>query len=552
MHLLAATQGEYGWLSLVPPIVAIGLAIITRRIVASLLAGVIVAAWLISVKGPIASLSQWLGAIRDTTVTTVAELLYPSLASYNHLRIFAFTLAMSAMVGVIHRSGGMHGLVRIVSPMANTRRRGQLATWLLGMIVFFDDYANTLLLGATMRSVTDRLKISREKLAYLVDSTSAPVAGIALLSTWVAGEIGYIQSGLDKMPELAGTVTAVELFVTTIPYRFYILWTLIFIPIIAWTGRDFGPMLRAERRSHCQDDIDSPEQVATHSMEPPDTIPHRASNALLPVAVVLVTAVVVLILTRSPSGPKAKEGITSILDGDAYTSLVAGSLAGLLTISLLVLLQRLMSWHAWLAAIRFGCQVTLPALIILWLAWALGIATESYLKTGPYLGTWLRENASPASIPTIVFLLSAAVSFSTGTSWGTMTILTPMAMSATVTSLTGAGVASPLDHPILIAAIGSVLAGAIFGDHCSPISDTTILSSTASGCNHIAHVKTQLPYAVVVAAVTVICGTIPIGMGIPLPIVHIGGLTAMLIIVLAVGKPVQRRGEPAGSKPADA
>lgn len=222
---------------MLPPLVAIGLAIATRRVVASLLAGVFTGALIIAAGNPLVAIAR-----------TLETHLWSSLSDSDHIRVFVFTLLMGAMVGVMQSSGGMEAIVNGVAPLARGRRGGQLTVWLLGLIVFFDDYANSLLLGNTMRPLTDRLRISREKLAYLVDSTAAPVSGLALISTWVAGEIGYIQDGLEGTV-IADSANAFQLFVSTIPYRFYVLFTLLMVPLVGLLGRDFGAMFIAERNA---------------------------------------------------------------------------------------------------------------------------------------------------------------------------------------------------------------------------------------------------------------------------------------------------------------
>ena len=225
----------YGWLSLLPPLIAIVLAIITRRAVVSLLVGVFCGALITAGGNPLVA------------VWETCELhLWPTLIDPGKMRVFAFTLLMGAMVGVISKSGGMQGLVNLLAPLARGRRSGQLTTWLLGLVIFFDDYTNTILLGSTLRGVCDRLKISREKLAYLVDSTAAPVASLALLSTWIAVELDYIGDGLTGTQSVAG-LSPIELFIASIPYRFYAVMALLLVPMIGLAGRDFGPMLKAER-----------------------------------------------------------------------------------------------------------------------------------------------------------------------------------------------------------------------------------------------------------------------------------------------------------------
>jgi Na+/H+ antiporter NhaC len=223
---------------LLPPLAAILLAITTRRVVFSLGSGVFLGALILAGGNPLLAVT-----------TMLEDHLWTSLIDPGHLRVFAFTALMGAMVGVIHRSGGMTGVVYLLAPWARGRRSGQLTTWLLGLVVFFDDYANTLLLGTTLRPLADRLKISREKLAYLVDSTAAPVAGLALVSTWVAGEIGFIRAGFADLGDGVAEADAFRIFVATIPYRFYVLWALMLVPLVALLGRDIGPMWQAEQRA---------------------------------------------------------------------------------------------------------------------------------------------------------------------------------------------------------------------------------------------------------------------------------------------------------------
>ncbi|MBB73090.1 MAG: hypothetical protein CMJ75_01110 [Planctomycetaceae bacterium] len=497
----------YGIWSLVPPLLAIALAMLTRRIVVALAVGVFAGALILAGGNPVLATSRALEAH-----------LWKSLADEQHLRVFTFTLLMGAMIGVVHRSGGMHGVVTLLAPLARNRRGGQFLTWLLGLLVFIDDYANSLLLGNTMRPLTDRLRISREKLAYLVDSTAAPVSGLALISTWVAGEIGYIEEGFRQ---LSGgvSVDGLSYFVQTIPYRFYVLWSLLMVPLVALLGRDFGPMLAAERRafagvvSGVSEPQDGPDLLAG----PDSGKPLRWLNAVIPVVVTIVVVVGLLVLTGRSELGDGKEGAYRLLhligNGDSYLSLVYGSLSGLIVACGLAWGQRLLTAVEIRQAATQGARVVFPALSILWLAWAVSeITDEKHLGTAVFLGNLLEGALDLRWIPTAVFVIASLVAFSTGTSWGTMLILMPIVIGVTFKMLTDQGLADA-EHPLLIAAVGSVLAGAIFGDHCSPISDTTVLSSQASGCHHVEHVRTQLPYALLVAAISILCGTIPVGFG---------------------------------------
>ncbi len=588
----------YGLLSLLPPIVAIVLAILTRRVIVSLLAGVFAGVLITTGGDPVSGVAQML-----------EWHLWKTLVDEDRLRVFAFTLAMGAMVGILNRSAGMKGLVDAVTPLANTRRRGQLVTWFLGLLVFFDDYANTVLLGNTLRPLTDRLRISREKLAYLVDSTAAPVAGLALVSTWVAGEIGYVRLGLEG---LGSGLDEFELFVASIPYRFYVLWALVLVPLIALLGRDFGPMWRAEQRRlrGDQNALDEELAVAQDPTGPQPNTPARWYNAVLPVAVTVVSIVGLLMWTGTqelanqrqeldeltqelvlgtPAYDEADQQLAALADpslmqifgnADSYLALLWGSVIGLVFAIVLIWGQSILTSAQIGEAASKGARMMLPALAILWLAASLSGLTGSpqpskpekveaavdvgdepifeealpvakpeidqypeldrRLYTGAYLNLVVKEKLPlPSwSLPTIVFVLAGAIAFATGTSWGTMGIVMPLVIPLCYGILTDQGIAVTANNHIFLGTIGSVLAGAIFGDHCSPISDTTVLSSQASGCDHVAHVHTQMPYAVLVGVVSIVCGTLPIGFGMPPWALMPLGVAVLFAFVLVVGRPV--------------
>ena len=524
------TTSPVGWLCVVPPLLTIVLAILSKKVVPSLVTGIASAVVILL---PSAGIRQqevgesftWVGYALESTTSFAKsffeEHLWAQLVDGDHLRVFVFTILLGMQVAMIHRMGGMLGIVNWARPFAKTRRSGQILTWFLGLIVFIDDYANTLLLGSTMRPVTDKLKISREKLAFLVDSTAAPVSGLALVSTWIAGELGYIQEGFEAADVEIGN-QAFAIFCESIPSRFYVLLALVFVVLVGFLGRDFGPMLRAEKRALQQ----KPGELgdASESNQP---IAASGWNAILPIVTTITGVIALLVLTgMSELGLQELPPFGATLadlqawgnlvgNGNSYVALVYGALAGLLVCLFLNLLWRTLSVQQIRDTLLEGFLHVLPALIILWLAWTLsGLTDNDFLATGSFLATKVSEySVSPAVMPTVIFLLSGAIAFATGTSWGTMGIVMPIAIPLIVGMLDPAEV-DPR-HPILLASISGVLAGAIFGDHCSPISDTTILSSRSSDCDHIAHVRTQMPYALTVGAVTVLCGTLPVGLGLP-------------------------------------
>lgn len=533
------TTHPYGWLSILPPLVAIVLAITTRRATLSLVVGLFC--------GVLVTKGGHLGwAVHDLFEVH----LWPTFIDPGKLRVFSFTLMMGAMIGVICFCGGMKGLIGLISPFAKTRRGGQLVTWMLGLLIFFDDYANSILLGNTLRPLCDRLKISREKLAYLVDSTAAPVAGISLLSTWVAVEIDYVREGIEALGT-STELTAIDLFLGSIPYRFYVLISLVLVPLVALTGRDFGPMLKAERR-RLRSTLD--EEAKLHPFDElnehdREGISARWYNAVLPIVSTLLVVMGLLYSTGlqsldlAPSDPTPK--LRDILGAaDSSLALQYGALVGLVLAVVLALVQRLATEKEIMRAMGQGAKVVLPAIAILWCASSLSrmtgsravdgtMSTTPYefkshrLYTGEFLTQFLvaeEDDTGPSAssdklttftrlMPTTVFILAALLSFATGTSFGTMGILLPIVVSLTHSLLGGDSGELPVGNAILLASVGGVLAGAVFGDHCSPISDTTILSSQASGCDHMAHVITQLPYALLVGTITILFGTLPLGWG---------------------------------------
>ncbi|RMF37847.1 MAG: Na+/H+ antiporter NhaC family protein [Planctomycetota bacterium] len=548
-----ATVG-YGWISLVPPLLTIVLAIALRRVILALLIGIATGV-LIQLPAPQwNSDGSWIAYVGASgqrfCVDFFESHLWHSLSDPDHQRVFVFTSLLGMQVALIHRAGGMQGIVHWAAPLARSRRGGQLLTWFLGLVIFIDDYANTLLLGSTMRPIADRLKISREKLAFLVDSTAAPVSGLALVSTWVATEIstmetGFQQAGIDISGQTFG------LFLETIPVRFYILFALLFVFLVAVMNRDFGPMLRAERAAQ-SGTLGRQGVVDEQAVNAGRTAPN-AWNAIVPIGITVAVVVWLLVVTgqaesgvpRLPQWTDWRGWGQVVGSGDSYLSLVYGALAGLLVIIAMIRWQDRLTIGQIHAALAAGFAHVVPAMVILWLAWTLSRLTDGdHLATGQFLASRVQQlNLPVAWMPTVVFILSSAIAFSTGTSWGTMAIVMPMVIPLVYGLLPGgAGTAESIHDPALVGSIGSVLAGAIFGDHCSPISDTTILSSRSSDCDHIAHVRTQMPYALLVAGVSILCGTLPAAVGVSSWILlPLGGL-CMVLALWWFGRPVDAEG----------
>ncbi len=513
------------WTSILPPLLAIVLALLFRHVLVALALGVWLGAFLISGFSPWASFARLL----DTYIVN-------AIADRGHASILVFSLLLGGMLGLMTQSGGAKGLASWVSTDATSRRRGQLTTWFFGLLVFFDDYANSLLVGASMRPVTDRLRISREKLAFLVDATAAPVASLALISSWVAVEVGYIE---DQFVHLGIERDAYVTFIETIPFRFYPILMLLFVAWLAFRGRDFGPMLLAERRALDQGLLTRPgSQPASdfHEESVPEDIPGRAMNALIPVVtVVLVAAIGIYVDGRAKVLSAGMALSLRAIVGEASSSaaiLWATGTGCVVALGLSVgsgALSFRKSIDAWMG----GMRSMLFAAVILVLAWSLGAVCRD-LNTASFLigavGDWI----TPTWIPAMVFVMAALVSFATGTSWGTMAILFPLVVPL-------AHQIAPGSETILLGTVSSILAGSVWGDHCSPISDTTVLSSMATSCDHMDHVRTQIPYALLVGGVSLVCAEVPVAAGWYGPWVGllVGGVVMIAVFEL-ISRPVRR------------
>ncbi len=486
-----------GWVSILPPLLAIGLALLFRHVLVALFLGVWLGALLLADLSPITSFARLL----DTH-------LVGAMADRGHASILLFSLLLGGMLGLMTQSGGAKGLAAWVSTDTRSRRRGQLTTWFLGLLVFFDDYANSLLVGASMRPVTDRLRISREKLAFIVDATAAPVASLALISSWIGVEVGYIA---DQFAHLGIERDAYLTFIETIPFRFYPILMLLFVFWVGFRGRDFGPMRRAEERSLAQGQVSRPgAQPASdfHDEAVPDDLKGRAMNAVVPVIVVVfVAALGIYFDGRAKALQAGLQPSLRAIVGEASSSaaILWATGAGCLSALALSVWSGALSFGKSIDAWMGGMKSMLYAVVILVLAWALGGVCRD-LDTAGFLigavGDWI----SPVWIPAGVFVLAALVSFATGTSWGTMAILFPLVVPL-------AHRIAPGQETILLGTVSSILAGAVWGDHCSPISDTTILSSMATSCDHMDHVRTQLPYALFVGGVSLSCAELPVAAG---------------------------------------
>lgn len=523
---------SYGLWVLVPAGVAILLAILTRQVVPALFIGLLSGAYMmvpcLGASDPFAGQSGIVAGFRLAAERYVLE---SALGDGDRMKIIVFTLMIGFMVGVIGANGGTAGMVRVVAGRTGSRRRGALTAWLAGLVVFFDDYANTMIVGPTMRSVFDKLKLSRAKLAYIVDSTAAPVASIAIIGTWVGAEIDYIQTGLANFDattapsflvnDTGAVVSGMEAFLRSIAYRFYPILALLLVFLIAVTGRDFGAMKKAESRALSRLDPPKPPPIPAADASNESTSPEpRWWLGLVPILILVATTFTVLIV----SGYRAEDTITAmnrltadgspaweaeplwqrasviIRNGDSYNSILYGAIVSAVVAVVMTLLSRTIALRRAADAGLDGMARMFPAVVILVLAWALS-GVQGDLELGVVVTAKLQAIEFPAQwLPLSVFISAALISFATGSSWGTMGILCPVTVETAIRMLSPeAGLDAAGSQHVFYAAVGSVLAGAVFGDHCSPISDTTVLSSIACDCPHEEHVWTQVPYALVTA-----------------------------------------------------
>ena len=493
-----------GWVSVLPAVLAIAIALTLRNVIPALLLGL----WV----GATALQSFTFEGAGRGLLDSFQVFVTSAIADFDRASIILFTMMIGGMVGIITRNGGMASIVKSIVSRAKTAVGGQVAVWLMGLMIFFDDYSNTLVVGNTARSLTDHLKVSREKLAYIVDSTAAPVACIALITTWIGYQIGLVDQALATIPELQD-VQAYSVFIHSIPYSFYPILAIVFVLMIAASGLDFGPMLTAEKRARNgkvkPETAEALPAIHGDELEPKDKIPLRAINAFVPI----ITLVVALLVSLFVLGEG--DTLVSILETTSpYQAMMYSSFVGVLVAATMSIGQRILSVHETVDAWYGGLRATLFGMIILVLAWSLSDLTAT-LNTASYLVTLLADSLPVALIPGIVFILAAITAFTTGTSWGTMAILMPLIIPLSWAVMGVNGIADPAGMHILYSSVACCLAGAVWGDHCSPISDTTVLSSVASGCDHIEHVRTQLPYALLVGVVALAVGTIPGGFGMP-------------------------------------
>jgi Na+/H+ antiporter NhaC len=534
---------KFGFLTLLPPLIAIVLAFITKNVVLSLSLGVFSGTFLLQLQG-----KNIFGAILNGFLDIINKVL-GSLSDPWNAGIILQCMTIGGLIALVSKMGGAKAVAESLAKRAKSPTSAQIITWFLGLLVFFDDYANSLIVGPIMRPVSDKMKISREKQAFIVDSTAAPISGIALISTWVGYEISLIK---DAYTTIGQDVNAYGVFIDTIPYRFYNILILIFIVASAVMLRDYGPMLKAEVRARTTGKVlgDGAKPMVSSeatALEPKENIKLSVWNAIIPIGVLLIGAfagfyfngynaimggedeALKAIFTSSPySFAAIREAFGA---SDASVVLFQAALFASIVAMIMGVAQKIFTIEEAVDTWVEGMKSLVITGVILLLAWSLSSVIKE-LGTAKFLVTILSDTLPAFILPSIIFIMGAIISFATGTSYGTMGILMPLTIPLAF-SLGGG------DSQYIILNASAVLTGAIFGDHCSPISDTTILSSMGTACDHLEHVKTQMWYSLTVAAITILFGYIPAGFGISISIVLPISIIATVLTLYLLGKPIE-------------
>ena len=510
------------WISILPPLIAIALAFLTRSIVPSLFVAIWFGSWAVN--------GLTFGGIFTGLLETFNVFILNTILDRDHAIIALFTLMLGGMVGIIYRNGGMHGIIQLLIKKANTPKKGQISIWLFGIIIFFDDYSNTLIVGNTSRLLCDKLGISRQKLAYLVDSTSAPVATVAVITTWIGFQISIISDAIENISGLSES--AYLLFIHSIAYSFYPFLALFLVGLFVTTGKDFGPMVDAEllARKNKNKKVEESAQNNGENLKVKDNITYHAMNAILPISVLVVS--MFYFIFSSGQGDTIKDILGS---ADTFSALMHSTLLSAFVAAVLSVGQRILSLNETFEAWYNGLKFMLMGLLVLVLAWALADISKE-LHTADYIVSVLGDKIPVQILPTVVFFIAAVIAFGSGSSWGVMAILMPLVIPLCWAVMENYGGPGPENIHILYSTIACVLTGAVWADHCSPISDTTILTSMASGCDLMDHVKTQMPYALIAGSIALFVGTLPAGFGIPWWILLGLGFILLFIIINTYGK----------------
>lgn len=467
--------------SLFPPVIAIGLALITKEVYSSLFVGILSGGIIYAAASGTGFEGTFKAVVQDGLITNLSN-------AYN-VGILVFLVVLGIIVVLMNKAGGSRAYGEWAAAHIRGRRGAALSTFFLGVLIFVDDYFNCLTVGSVMRPITDKHNISRSKLAYLIDSTAAPICIIAPISSWAAAVSGTVEG-----------VNGISLFINTIPYNLYAFLTILMVIFISVSDTDYGPMKIHEDNAK-NGDIFTTKNNTYEQDAQPVTERGRVIDLILPVAVLIVFCVVGMIYTGGFFS--GTDFVTAFANCDAAYGLSLGSISALIVIIAYYMFRRVLKFNECMDSIAAGFKQMVPAILILTFAWTLKTMTN-HLEAGAFVsGVVQSATALSVLLPVILFVVAIGLAFATGTSWGTFGIIIPIVTSVFDAELANISQTGEIPSMVIIC-ISACLAGAVCGDHCSPISDTTIMASTGAQCDHVNHVSTQLPYALTVAAVCVV------------------------------------------------
>lgn len=549
----------YGFITLLPPFIAIILAFITKDVILSLFMGVLSGTFLLSLVSNIFFVDTIaLINIYDTLVESFSKIISYVLKSTSdpvNAGIILQILCIGGLVALITKMGGAKAIALQFAKRAKTAISAQLNTWFIGLLIFFDDYANLLIVGPIMRPLADKFKISREKFAFIIDSTAAPVAGIAIISTWIGLEVSLIKNAYASIG--IDNVSAFGIFVETIPYRFYNIFMLFFVALTAIMGREFGSMYAAQIRAKTTGQIAPVSKSAaldTAELEdqflaPKDGIEIRAFDAIIPVMTLIILAILGFYfngfsllegeeLANAKANPLSFETLRSAF-GSADSSIVlfqAALFAAIVAIFIGVR-RRIFNIKEAIETWIYGWKTMIFTIVLLLLAWSLSSIVKD-LGTSTFITHLLADKLPEFILPATIFAFASLISFAIGTSYGTMGVLMPLAVPLAFEVAKLNGLEGEALHHYMVLNISCVLTGAIFGNHCSPISDNVILSSMSAKCDHMEHVRTQIPYALFICAISLFTGYIPTALGLSVWLVLPLNFILIALLLRIIGKKV--------------
>lgn len=549
----------YGFITLLPPFIAIILAFITKDVILSLFMGVLSGTFLLSLASNIFFVDTIaLINIYDTLVESFSKIISYVLKSTSdpvNAGIILQILCIGGLVALITKMGGAKAIALQFAKRAKTAISAQLNTWFIGLLIFFDDYANLLIVGPIMRPLADKFKISREKFAFIIDSTAAPVAGIAIISTWIGLEVSLIKNAYASIG--IDNVSAFGIFVETIPYRFYNIFMLFFVALTAIMGREFGSMYAAQIRAKTTGQIAPVSKSAaldTAELEdqflaPKDGIKIRAFDAIIPVMTLIILAILGFYfngfsvlegeeLANAKANPLSFETLRSAF-GSADSSIVlfqAALFAAIVAIFIGVR-RRIFNIKEAIETWIYGWKTMIFTIVLLLLAWSLSSIVKD-LGTSTFITHLLADKLPEFILPATIFAFASLISFAIGTSYGTMGVLMPLAVPLAFEVAKLNGLEGEALHYYMVLNISCVLTGAIFGNHCSPISDNVILSSMSAKCDHMEHVRTQIPYALFICAISLFTGYIPTALGLSVWLVLPLNFILIALLLRIIGKKV--------------